>query len=35
VLAEAGYPPAEIDALLESGAVAGPAADTVTGSFMA
>ncbi len=35
VLAEAGYPPGEIDALLESGAVAGPAADTVTGSFMA
>jgi alpha-methylacyl-CoA racemase len=34
VLAEAGYPPREIDALLESGAVAGPAADTVTGSFM-
>ena len=35
VLAKAGYPPEEIDALLESGAVAGPAADTVTGSFMA
>ncbi len=35
VLAEAGYSPAEIDALHESGAVAGPAADTVQGSFMA
>ncbi len=35
VLAEAGYPAEEIDALLESGAVAGPAADTVQGSFMA
>ncbi|HUB04689.1 MAG TPA: CoA transferase, partial [Solirubrobacteraceae bacterium] len=35
VLAEAGYPQAEIEALLESGAVAGPATDTVTGSFMA
>ena len=30
-----GYPPDEIDALHESGAVAGPAAETVTGSFMA
>jgi alpha-methylacyl-CoA racemase len=35
VLAEVGYPPEEIEALLESGAVAGPAADTVQGSFMA
>ena len=35
VLAEAGYSPEEIDALHESGAVAGPAADTVQGSFMA
>ncbi len=35
VLAEAGYPPEEIDALHESGAVAGPAAETVAGSFMA
>ena len=35
VLTEAGYPAEEIDALLESGAVAGPAADTVQGSFMA
>jgi alpha-methylacyl-CoA racemase len=35
VLAEAGYPPEEIDALHESGAVAGPAADTVQRSFMA
>jgi len=35
VLAQAGYPPEEIDALLESGAVAGPATDTVTRSFMA
>jgi alpha-methylacyl-CoA racemase len=34
VLAEAGYPPAEIDALLQSGAVAGPA-DTAQRSFMA
>ena len=31
VLAEAGYPPEEIDALHESGAVAGPAAETVHG----
>jgi alpha-methylacyl-CoA racemase len=35
VLAEAGYPPEEIDALHESGAVAGPSADTVMSSFMA
>ncbi|HTP23607.1 MAG TPA: CaiB/BaiF CoA-transferase family protein [Solirubrobacteraceae bacterium] len=35
VLAEAGYTPEEIDALLESGAVAGPAPDTVQSSFMA
>ncbi len=35
VLAEAGYPLEEIDALHESGAVAGPAADTVQSSFMA
>ena len=35
VLAEVGYPPEEIDALLESGAVAGPAPDAVQGSFMA
>jgi len=35
VLAEAGYPPEEIDALHESGAVAGRAADTVMSSFMA
>jgi crotonobetainyl-CoA:carnitine CoA-transferase CaiB-like acyl-CoA transferase len=35
VLAEAGYPPEEIDALLESGAVAGPATDAVQDSFMA
>ena len=35
VLAEAGYPPEEIDALQESGAVAGPAGETVSGSFMA
>ena len=35
VLAEAGYPPGEIDALEESGAVAGAAGETVSGSFMA
>jgi crotonobetainyl-CoA:carnitine CoA-transferase CaiB-like acyl-CoA transferase len=35
VLAEIGYPPEEIEALLESGAVAGPAGDAVPGSFMA
>jgi crotonobetainyl-CoA:carnitine CoA-transferase CaiB-like acyl-CoA transferase len=35
VLAEAGYSPEEIDALHESGAVGGPAADTVQSSFMA
>jgi alpha-methylacyl-CoA racemase len=35
VLAEVGYPPEEIEALLESGAVAGPAADTAQRSFMA
>jgi alpha-methylacyl-CoA racemase len=35
VLAEAGYPPEEIDALHETGAVAGPAGETVAGSFMA
>ncbi len=35
VLAEAGYSPDEIDALLETGAVAGRAEDTVPGSFMA
>jgi crotonobetainyl-CoA:carnitine CoA-transferase CaiB-like acyl-CoA transferase len=35
VLAEAGYSPEEIDALLESGAVAGPARDAIQGSFMA
>ena len=35
VLADAGYPSEEIDALLESGAVAGPAAKTVRPSFMA
>ncbi len=35
VLADAGYSPEEIDALHESGAVAGPAADTVQSSFMA
>jgi alpha-methylacyl-CoA racemase len=35
VLAEAGYPPEEIDALHESGAVAGRASDTVMSSFMA
>jgi alpha-methylacyl-CoA racemase len=35
VLAEAGYRPEEIEALLESGAVAGPSTDTVQGSFMA
>jgi alpha-methylacyl-CoA racemase len=34
VLAEVGYPPGEIEALLESGAVAGPAPD-VQRSFMA
>jgi crotonobetainyl-CoA:carnitine CoA-transferase CaiB-like acyl-CoA transferase len=35
VLAEAGFSAEEIDELHESGAVAGPAADTVQGSFMA
>jgi alpha-methylacyl-CoA racemase len=35
VLAEAGYRPEEIEALLESGAVAGSSTDTVQGSFMA
>ena len=35
ICAEAGYSPGEIDALHESGAVAGPAADTVQSSFMA
>ena len=35
VLAEAGCSPEEIDALHESGAVAGPATDTVQSSFMA
>jgi len=35
VLAEAGYSAEEIDALLESGAVAGPAQDIAQGSFMA
>ncbi len=35
VLAAVGYQPGEIEALLESGAVAGPAADTVRASFMA
>jgi len=35
VLAEAGYRPEEIEALLESGAVAGPATGTMQGSFMA
>ena len=35
VLAEAGYSPEEIEALHESGAVVGPPADTVQGSFMA
>jgi alpha-methylacyl-CoA racemase len=35
ILAQAGYPPEQIDALHESGAVAGPAGETVQGSFMA
>ena len=35
VLAEVGYPSDDIDVLLESGAVAGPAADAVRPSFMA
>jgi len=35
VMAEVGYSSEEIDALLESGAVAGPAANTVRPSFMA
>jgi crotonobetainyl-CoA:carnitine CoA-transferase CaiB-like acyl-CoA transferase len=35
VLTEAGYRPEEIDTLLDSGAVAGPAPDAVQDSFMA
>jgi alpha-methylacyl-CoA racemase len=35
VLAEAGYPRAEVDALLESGAVAGPAEVVPSATFMA
>ncbi|MGH2883655.1 MAG: CoA transferase, partial [Solirubrobacteraceae bacterium] len=35
LLAEVGYPSDDIDVLLESGAVAGPAADAVRPSFMA
>jgi alpha-methylacyl-CoA racemase len=35
VLAEAGYASAEVDALLESGAVAGPAEGVQSGTFMA
>ncbi len=35
VLGEAGYTDAEVDALLESGAVAGPADSVQTGTFMA
>jgi crotonobetainyl-CoA:carnitine CoA-transferase CaiB-like acyl-CoA transferase len=34
VLSEAGYPPDQIDALLEAGAVAGPAPATAQSSFM-
>jgi formyl-CoA transferase len=35
VLAEGGYTSAEVDALLESGAVAGPAEAVQSGTFMA
>ena len=35
ILAQAGYAPPEIDALLESGAVAGPADPVQTATFMA
>jgi len=35
VLKEAGYTSAEVDALLESGAVAGPAEAVQSGTFMA
>jgi alpha-methylacyl-CoA racemase len=35
LLAEAGYPDAEVDALLESGAVAGPTDAVQSGTFMA
>jgi hypothetical protein len=35
VLLAAGYSPAEVEALLESGAVAGPADAVHSGTFMA